>query len=77
MQYAAAVEEGEPSSLRDLLTFKPGTSIPIEEVESAEDIVRRFTTGSMSFGALSRETHETLAVAMNRLGAKSGSGRRR
>ena len=73
-QYAAAVEEGEPSSLRDLLTFKPGTPIPIEAVESAEDIVRRFTTGSMSFGALSRETHETLAVAMNRLGAKSGSG---
>ncbi len=73
-QYAEAVEEGEPSSLRDLLAFKPSTPIPIEEVEPAEDIVRRFTTGSMSFGALSRETHETLAIAMNRLGAKSGSG---
>ena len=73
-KYAAAVESGEPSSLRDLLAFKPSTPIPIEEVEPAEDIVRRFTTGSMSFGALSRETHETLAVAMNRLGAKSGSG---
>ena len=73
-KYAAAVEEGEPSSLRDLLAFKPSTPIPIEEVEPAEDIVRRFTTGSMSFGALSRETHETLAIAMNRLGAKSGSG---
>ncbi len=73
-KYAAAVEDGEPSSLRDLLAFKPSTPIPIEEVEPTEDIVRRFTTGSMSFGALSRETHETLAIAMNRLGAKSGSG---
>lgn len=73
-EYAEAVEVGEPSSLRDLLDFKPSTPIPIEEVEPAEDIVRRFTTGSMSFGALSRETHETLAIAMNRLGAKSGSG---
>ena len=73
-KYAAAVESGEPSSLRDLLAFRPSTPIPIEAVEPAEDIVRRFTTGSMSFGALSRETHETLAIAMNRLGAKSGSG---
>ena len=73
-KYATAVEHGEPSSLRDLLAFKPSQPIPIEEVEPAENIVRRFTTGSMSFGALSRETHETLAIAMNRLGAKSGSG---
>ena len=73
-EYVDAVESGEPSSLRDLVAFKPSTPIPIEEVEPAEDIVRRFTTGSMSFGALSRETHETLAIAMNRLGAKSGSG---
>ncbi len=73
-KYAAAVESGELSSLRDLLAFKPSKPIPLEEVEPAEDIVRRFTTGSMSFGALSRETHETLAIAMNRLGGKSGSG---
>ena len=73
-KYVDAVESGEPSSLRDLLAFKPSTPVPIEEVEPAADIVRRFTTGSMSFGALSRETHETLAIAMNRLGAKSGSG---
>lgn len=73
-EYVEAVEEGEPFSLRDLLAFKAGTPIPIDDVEPAEDIVRRFTTGSMSFGALSRETHETLAIAMNRLGAKSGSG---
>ena len=73
-EYVDAVESGEPSSLRDLVAFKSSTPIPIEAVEPAEDIVRRFTTGSMSFGALSRETHETLAIAMNRLGAKSGSG---
>ena len=73
-EYVEAVEEGEPSSLRDLLAFKASTPIPLDDVEPAEDIVRRFTTGSMSFGALSRETHETLAIAMNRLGAKSGSG---
>lgn len=73
-EYVDAVESGEPSSLRDLVAFKPSTPIPIEAVEPAEAIVRRFTTGSMSFGALSRETHETLAIAMNRLGAKSGSG---
>ncbi len=73
-KYVAAVENGEPSSLRELLDFKPGAPVPIEEVEPAEQLVRRFTTGSMSFGALSRETHETLAIAMNRLGAKSGSG---
>ena len=72
--YVNAVEGGEPSSLRELLAFQPGTPIALEEVEPAADIVRRFTTGSMSFGALSRETHETLAIAMNRLGAKSGSG---
>ena len=58
------------------LRLSPVRPIPIEEVEPAEDIVRRFTTGSMSFGALSRETHETLAIAMNRLGAKSGEWRR-
>ena len=73
-EYVDAVESGEPSSLRDLVAFKPSTPIPIEEVESAGDIVRRFTTGSMSFGALSRETHETLAIAMKRLGANCGSG---
>ena len=73
-QYAEAVDEGEPSSLRDLLAFKPSSPISIDDVEPVEDIVKRFTTGSMSFGALSRETHETLAIAMNRLGAKSGSG---
>jgi glutamate synthase (ferredoxin) len=63
------------TALRDLLDFKPDrTSIPIEEVESIESIVKRFCTGGMSLGALSREAHEILAIAMNRLGGKSNSG---
>ena len=67
---------GRPATaLRDLLDFKPDReSIPIEEVESVESIVKRFCTGGMSLGSLSREAHETLAVAMNRIGGKSNSG---
>ncbi len=72
--YAEAVEKGEQSSLRELLTFKEGKPIPVEEVDSIESILQRFSTGSMSFGALSREAHETIAIGMNRIGAKSGSG---
>ena len=49
-------------------------AVPLDEVEPASEIVKRFTTGAMSFGALSKEAHETLAVAMNRIGAKSNSG---
>ncbi|MCK9909551.1 glutamate synthase-related protein, partial [Microbacteriaceae bacterium K1510] len=48
--------------------------VPLTEVESVDSIVRRFKTGAMSYGSLSKEAHETLAVAMNRLGAKSNSG---
>ena len=68
--------QGRPATaLRDLLDFKPDReSIPIEEVESVESIVKRFCTGGMSLGSLSREAHETLAVAMNRIGGKSNSG---
>lgn len=63
------------TALRDLLEFNSDkNSIPIEEVESIEDIVKRFCTGGMSLGALSREAHETLAIAMNRIGGKSNSG---
>ena len=67
---------GRPATaLRDLLDFKPDREpIPIEEVESIESIVKRFCTGGMSLGSLSREAHETLAVAMNRIGGKSNSG---
>ncbi|MGK7950963.1 MAG: glutamate synthase large subunit [Xenococcaceae cyanobacterium] len=72
------------TALRDLLDFqsdraKPGSeadrdSIALEEVESVEDIVKRFCTGGMSLGSLSREAHENLAIAMNRIGGKSNSG---
>ncbi|MEB3189827.1 MAG: glutamate synthase-related protein [Snowella sp.] len=63
------------TALRDLLDLESDRpSIPIEEVESVESIVKRFCTGGMSLGALSREAHETLAIAMNRIGAKSNSG---
>ncbi|MER7790731.1 glutamate synthase large subunit [Streptomyces sp. NPDC097640] len=62
-------------TLRGLFTFKSDRpSIPLEEVESAADIVRRFSTGAMSYGSISREAHETLAIAMNQLGAKSNTG---
>jgi glutamate synthase (NADPH/NADH) large chain len=60
--------------LRGLLRFKPSTPVPLDEIEPAASIVRRFCTGAMSFGSISAETHETLAVAMNRLGGKSNTG---
>ncbi|MBI4524940.1 MAG: glutamate synthase large subunit, partial [Deltaproteobacteria bacterium] len=72
--YAKAVDERPPATIRDLLRFKLSNAIPLEEVEPIEKILKRFTTGSISHGALGREAHETLAIAMNRLGAKSGSG---
>lgn len=62
------------ASIRGLLKFKPGKSIPIEEVEPASEIVKRFATGAMSYGSISKEAHETLAIAMNRLGAFSNTG---
>jgi glutamate synthase domain-containing protein 2/glutamate synthase domain-containing protein 1/glutamate synthase domain-containing protein 3 len=61
-------------TLRGLLEFKPGKSIPIEEVEPIEAIMRRFKTGAMSYGSISKEAHETLAIAMNRVGGKSNTG---
>ncbi|MGB7443910.1 MAG: glutamate synthase-related protein [Coleofasciculaceae cyanobacterium] len=68
--------EGRPvTALRDLLDFQSDrTSVPLEEVEPVEEIVKRFCTGAMSLGSLSREAHETLAIAMNRIGGKSNSG---
>ncbi len=61
--------------LRGLLTFKEdAAAIPLEEVEAASEIVKRFCTGAMSFGSISAESHESLAVAMNRLGGKSNTG---
>jgi glutamate synthase (NADPH/NADH) large chain/glutamate synthase (ferredoxin) len=68
-------ESQRRSNLRGLLDFKfDPQPIPIEEVEPAKDIVKRFNTGAMSFGSISKEAHETLAIAMNRLGGKSNTG---
>ncbi|WP_119065747.1 glutamate synthase large subunit [Rubrobacter indicoceani] len=66
-------EAGEFSTLRGLMDFKEN-AIPLEEVEPAREIVKRFTTGAMSLGSLSQEAHETLAVAMNKIGGKSNTG---
>jgi glutamate synthase (NADPH/NADH) large chain len=60
--------------LRSLLKFKQAVPIAIEQVEPASSIVKRFVTGAMSFGSISKETHETLAIAMNRLGGRSNTG---
>ena len=61
-------------TLRGLLRFKKGAAVPIEEVQPASDIVKRFVTGAMSFGSISMEAHSSLAVAMNKLGGKSNTG---
>jgi glutamate synthase domain-containing protein 2/glutamate synthase domain-containing protein 1/glutamate synthase domain-containing protein 3 len=63
-----------PTTLRSLLKFKKTNSISINKVEQVSKIVKRFATGAMSFGSISRQTHETLAIAMNRLGAQSNTG---
>ena len=60
--------------LRGLLSFQPRESVPLEEVEPASEIVKRFCTGAMSYGSISIESHEALAVAMNRIGGKSNTG---
>ncbi|MDA3852330.1 MAG: glutamate synthase large subunit [Spirochaetaceae bacterium] len=65
----------QQSTLRGLLKFKDGLkSIPLDQVESAESIMTRFASGAMSFGSISQEAHETLAIAMNRIGGKSNTG---
>ena len=69
-----ADDEDRPMMLRGLLDFAPGTPVPLSEVEPASEIVKRFVTGAMSFGSISPEAHETLAIAMNRIGARSNSG---
>ena len=62
------------NTLRGLFKFKKGTPVPLEEVEPASQIVKRFVSSAMSFGSMSREVHETMAIAMNRLGGMSNSG---
>jgi len=70
------IDEEEIMTIRSLLEFKyaEGDTIPIEDVESVESIVKRFKTGAMSYGSISKEAHECLAIAMNRLGGKSNTG---
>jgi len=75
-QYAKLVDEPNEDfiTLRGLLEFKNQKPIPIEEVEPIESIITRFATGAMSYGSISKEAHETLAIAMNSIGAKSNTG---
>ncbi|AKG33520.1 glutamate synthase large subunit [Paenibacillus durus] len=76
-EYSALVqgESKKHQTLRSLLEFKPvGEPIPLEEVEPVESIMKRFKTGAMSFGSISKEAHEALAIAMNRIGGKSNTG---
>ncbi|HEY3737597.1 MAG TPA: glutamate synthase large subunit [Jatrophihabitans sp.] len=79
-EYSAKVEEANRAggTLRGLFEFAPENAgrapISIDEVESIESIVKRFATGAMSYGSISKEAHETLAIAMNRIGGKSNSG---
>jgi len=72
--YAELAETREPVAIRDLFDFAPGNPIALEEVESESAILARFTTQAMSLGALGPEAHRTLAIAMNRLGARSNTG---
>ena len=77
-EYTAAIDEQsrELMTLRGLFDLAPGAAGPIDisEVEPAEAIMRRFSTGAMSYGSISKEAHETLAIAMNRIGGKSNTG---
>jgi len=77
-EYTKEVDEQSTqlATLRGLMELKTGAdvAIPLEEVEAASEIVKRFSTGAMSYGSISAEAHETLAIAMNRLGAKSNTG---
>ena len=74
--YAQLIDDqaGRLCTLRGLLDFKIGKSVPLSEVESVESLVRRFKTGAMSYGSISSEAHEALAIAMNRIGGKSNTG---
>jgi len=75
-EYSKLVDEQSRKlcTLRGLFDLKPAQAIPIEQVESVEEIVKRFATGAMSYGSISKEAHENLAIAMNRLGGRSNTG---
>jgi glutamate synthase domain-containing protein 2/glutamate synthase domain-containing protein 1/glutamate synthase domain-containing protein 3 len=73
--YVKVTLANDPITIKDILDFKiPASGVPLDEVEPVEEIVKRFSTAAMSMGALSPEAHETLAIAMNRIGGKSDSG---
>ncbi len=74
--YAKLIDEQSKTlaTLRGLLEFAPSEAVPLQEVESVDSIVRRFKTGAMSYGSIGKEAHETLAIAMNRIGGKSNTG---
>lgn len=73
--YTHEVDEKEsPIFLRDFLTFKKKKSIPVDKVEPASEIMKRFVTGAMSFGSISKEAHETMALAMNKIHGRSNTG---
>jgi glutamate synthase (ferredoxin) len=72
---AVDVQNERRATLRGMFRLKPaGPKVPLEDVESVEAIIRRFATGAMSYGSISQEAHETLAIAMNRMGGKSNTG---
>jgi len=75
-EYSSLVNEQskELCTLRGLLQFRHAKPVPIDEVESVESIMKRFKSGAMSYGSISQEAHETLAIAMNRIGGKSNTG---
>src|SRR5882762_3550521 len=72
--YSALGDQREPAAIRDLLTVRAEAPIPVHDVESEASVLSRFSTQAMSLGAISPETHSTLAVAMNRLGGRSNTG---
>ncbi|HXY50209.1 MAG TPA: glutamate synthase large subunit [Terriglobales bacterium] len=72
--YSALAEEREPVAIRDLLEVRPGDPLAMDEVETEASLLSRFSTQAMSLGAISPETHRTLAIAMNRLGGRSNTG---
>jgi glutamate synthase domain-containing protein 2/glutamate synthase domain-containing protein 1/glutamate synthase domain-containing protein 3 len=75
-EYAAQINDQskKQSTLRGLFKFKYGNAVPLHDVEPAEEIMKRFVTGAMSFGSISKEAHEAIAIAMNRIGGRSNSG---
>lgn len=73
-EYKEAVNQREPMTIRDLLRIKKGNALDLNQVEEGNEIAKRFCTPGISYGAISKETHEDFAIAMNRIGAKSDSG---